>query len=159
MLDWYFDCDGEQHSLRESLKQRPPAGGAAAAPIQRKQNFKLERYTFPGASPPRPGQCYVLFRTLLDTFRAKIQKLAEKYCQDDSSKGADAFDEKIIWERSKEYALDTSAEPNVWLALSRLEDGFRKPVAVKKNDEDEDAERLKRIMRKLRPGSFIASAA
>jgi len=158
MLDWYFDCDGEQHSLRESLKQRPPAGGAAAAPIQRKQNFKLERYTFPGASPPRPGQCYVLFRTLLDTFRGKIQKLAEKYCQDDSSKGADAFDEKIIWERSKEYALDTSAEPNVWLALSRLEDGFRKPVAVKKNDEDEDAERLKRIMRKLRPGSFIASA-
>ena len=161
MLDWYFDCDGEQHSLRESLKQRPPASGAAAAaaaPIQRNQKFKLERYVLPGTSPPRPGECYVRFRTLLDAFRGKIQKLAEKYCQDDSSRGADAFDESIIWERSKEYALDASADPNVWLALSRLEDGFRKPVAVKKNDGEHDVERLQRIMRKLRPGSFIASA-
>jgi hypothetical protein len=156
MLDWYFDCDGEQHSLRETLKQRPPApdsAAKAAVPTQR----KLERYT--RATLDRPGEtsCYKLFQTLLDTFREKIQKLAQKYCQDDS-KGAEAFDNKFIWERSKEYALDTSEVPNVWLALSQLEDGFRKPVAVKKNDADDDVERLQRIMRKLRPGSFIASA-
>jgi hypothetical protein len=154
MLDWYFDCDGEQYSLREALKQGHSAPGATATCIQ----LKLERYT--GAAADRPGEtsCYKLFRTLLGTFRGKIQKLARKYCQGDSSRGAAAFDENIIWERSKEYALDTSDEPNVWLALSRLEDGFRKPVAVKKNDDDDDVERLQRIMRKLRPGSFIASA-
>jgi hypothetical protein len=156
MLDWYFDCDGEQHSLRESLKHRPPAAGAAAAPAAPIQR-KLERYTAASSPPPGETSCYVLFRTLLDSFRGKIQQLAEKYCQKDS-RSADAHDEKIIWERSKEYALDSSADTNVWLALSRLEDGFRKPVAVKKNDEEEDKERLQRIMRKLRPGSFIASA-
>jgi hypothetical protein len=148
MLDWYFDCDGEQHSLREALKQHPQVSGAAAAPAVSTQR-KLERYTratldFPGAT-----SCYKLFQTLLNSFRAKIQKLAQK---------EDALDDQIIWERSKEYALDASDPPNVWLALSQLEDGFRKPVAVKKNDADDDVERLQHIMRKLRPGSFIASA-
>jgi hypothetical protein len=46
----------------------------------------------------------------------------------------------------------------VFLALGRLEDGFRKPVAVKLNDGKQDERRVQRIMRKLKPGSFIASA-
>jgi hypothetical protein len=65
----------------------------------------------------------------------------------------------MIWRRRKQFALDRGPEHDVWLALSRLENGFRKPVAVKRNDESlGDKARLQLIMRRLKPGSFIASA-
>jgi hypothetical protein len=169
MLDWYFDCDDEQHSLRELLKRSTAAhskapsqasGGTKATPR------KLERYA--KADRPDGGQsCYVLFQGLLAAFRLKVQTLAEARCKGDPT-DVEACDEGMIWVRHTDYALDScpSNHPNprqfqhsVWLGLGRLEDGFRKPVAFKRNDEDEEQQaKLVRMMRKLKPGSFIASA-
>jgi hypothetical protein len=65
----------------------------------------------------------------------------------------------MIWRRRKFFGLDRGPKHDVWLALGRLENGFRKPVAVKRNDESpKDKANLKLIMRRLKPGSFIASA-
>jgi hypothetical protein len=164
MLDWYFDCDDEQHSLRELLKQSTAAH--FKAPATKATPRKLERYA--KADRPDGGQnCYVLFQGLLAAFRSKIQTLAEAECKGDPT-DLEACDERMIWDRSTFYALDScpSNHPNpqqfshsVWLGLGRLEDGFRKPVAFKRNDENEEQQaKLVRMMRKLKPGSFIASA-
>jgi hypothetical protein len=163
MLDWYFDCDGEQHSLRQLLKPSPPksmpeaartkswalvAGGPSSSSVS--SLSKCERID--GASA-----CCDLFGKLLRKFRGNIQSLASKYCKEDSQ-DVEAWDEKIIWRRCSRYGLDAGPPYHVYLALGRLEDGFRKPVAVKLNDKGDNELRVQRIMRKLKPGSFIASA-
>jgi len=193
MLDWYFDCEGEQCSLRGWLMQAqalvPAAGGGAAAggaiAAKPKKSSELKSTSKPTASaaataaappPPKPERhtradakdappsIFHHFQGHLQVFREKIQKLAafpiERSQDPDSGDAAavDGFDETFVWIRANEYGLDSATNPNVWLGLGRLEDGFRKPVAIKKNDEADDKLRLKRVMRKLKPGSFIASA-
>jgi hypothetical protein len=156
MLDWYFDCDGKQHSLRELLKPSPPESMPEAT--QKKSwafvagipSSKLERIR--GAST-----CCDTFSALLEKFGGNIESLAKRYCKEDPQ-DVEACKEDIIWKRYPRYGLDAGRSHNVFLALGRLEDGFRKPVAVKLNDGEEDEWRVKRIMRKLKPGSFIASA-
>jgi hypothetical protein len=170
MLDWYFDCDDEQHSLRESLKRSSASqvkgkaqagGGAQAAPPH-----KLERIGKHKQPDETESSCYVLFRRLLNDFRETLSELSEKYCGEDQC-GPEAFHESMIWIRKDKYALDACPSDrnpqehrhNVWLGLGRLEGGIRKPAAFKKNDETpEQKAKLAQIMRKLKPGSFIASA-
>jgi hypothetical protein len=199
MLDWYFDCDGEQHSLQEMLKHPltsvPAAGGnlylfdacldfnivdvmcncfgritfCFAAPrsggganmqasallpekLPETSSPKLERYTKFNA----PDSDYFCFQLHLQLFRDKIQHLAA-HCPNDPKEPE--CEEKIIWRRRKFFGLDRGPKHDVWLALGWLENGFHKPVAVKRNDESpKDKAKLKFIMRRLKPGSFIASA-
>jgi hypothetical protein len=127
---------------------RPTATAGGVAPAE-----KLERYT---AACSSSTSCYVLFRHFLQKFRDKITKL-KLHCVGDRA-GANDYDESLIWIRSDEYGIDR-CNHNIWLGLGRLEGGFRRPVAFKLNDAaDGDGLHLARIMRKLKPGSFIASA-
>lgn len=171
MLDWYFDCDDEQHSLRESLKRSSASqvkGKAQAGNGARAQatSHKLERVGKEKQPDETESSCYVLFRRLLSDFRGTLSELSEKYCAEDRC-GPEAYDDSMIWIRKNMYALDACPsdrnpqehQHNVWLGLGRLEGGIRKPAAFKKNDETAAQQaKLSQIMRKLKPGSFIASA-
>jgi hypothetical protein len=151
MLDWYFDCEGGAHSLKHWLTAAPAAAASTA----------------PHTKPHR-GTLYTTFHACLDKFR----KTALSFEHDPRLRSilAGWHPECHIWLRHDDYALDLhNARPGdaaqVWLGLGRMEDGFRPPVAIKRNQDDKDPRaqeqnrfRLKRVMRKLKPGSFIASA-
>ena len=189
MLDWYFDCEGEQWSLRGLLTRDPSAalsamkgaaavkgaaaGGASATNPKLASKPKASATAVPAGSPPQKPErhtkantadagnvsIYHRFQGFLQVFRETIHKVRLEAPAETPGQGAAAVDgENFIWHRKDAFGLDSIEKPNVWLGLGRLEDGFRKPVAIKKNDEAEDSLRLKRIMRKLKPGSFIASA-
>jgi hypothetical protein len=156
MLDWYFDCDDDQHSLRELLKPSSVSqvtGKAEAGDGAEVTSLKLERYA--KADKPDDGEssCYVLFHIFLNDFLGIIRRLFEKYCGDDIP---GSFNESMIWIRADEYAVDTWPH-KVWLGLGRLENGVRKPVTFRAIDDCKIA-RLPQLKRKLESGRFIASA-
>ena len=158
MLDWYFDCEGLDYSLRQWLTEALVVAGRAVLPL------KPHRYH--DATNGERCALYTTFHGFLKTFREKVQSFAANYRENLTGQ----HPESHIWLRYDYYALDLhNAKPGdeaqVWLGLGRLEDGFRSPVAIKRNRDDKDAEQreqhqfmLKRVMRKLKPGSFIASA-
>jgi hypothetical protein len=157
MLDWYFDCEGSACSLKKWLTS---SHVAAAAPAE-----KLHRY-----NNAKTATLYTSFHVFLKLFREKVRSFDAQYGELLKRQGT----EDHIWLRDDYFALDLhnakqGESAQVWLGLGRLEDGFRKPVAIKRNvhKKDPSAEeesflesqaRLKRVMRKLKPGSFIASA-
>lgn len=157
MLDWYFDCEGAAYSLKHWLTAAP----AAAAPAP---------------SHAKPHRCtHATSGTLYTTFHACLKKFCETALKFEQDRRLSSIlfgwhEESHIWVRHDDFALDLhNARPGdaaqVWLGLGRVEDGFRRPVAIKRNQDDKDPRvreenrlRLQRVMRKLKPGSFIASA-
>lgn len=155
MLDWYFDAEGSNFSLCSLTTER---AAAAAADSHRES---------PGDAPgPKPERVkdvrlkrlYSDFHKCTNSFRQLINKLA-------TTRHATDNRDDYVWSRSNDFSIDSSFDPskkeetNVWLGLGPFDDafGYRMPVAIKKNNA-EDEHRLMRVMKRLKPGSFIASA-
>ena len=185
MLDWYFDAEGSNFSLcsltteraaaaaADSHREPPGAARANAKPNGVKAGGQAAVATdsvadAPGPKPERVKdvrhkRLYSDFHKCTDSFRQLINKLA-------TTSHAKRRHEDYVWSRSNDFSIDSSfvhdprdpsKETNVWLGLGPLDVafGYRMPVAIKKNPENaQDEQRLMRVMKRLKPGSFIASA-
>jgi hypothetical protein len=184
MLDWYFDAEGSNFSLcsltteraaaaaADSHREPPEAARANAKPNGVKAGGQAAAATdsvadAPGPKPQRVEdvrhkRLYSDFHKCTNSFRQLINKLA-------ATSHATRHPDDYVWSRSNDFSIDSSfvhdpskqEESNVWLGLGPLDDafGYIMPVAIKKNPENAEVEqRLMRVMKRLKPGSFIASA-
>ena len=162
MLDWYFDHQGESCSLRvlmaindeTELNSRlragspPPAASAARGAKPGRHNTACDH------------EFYSTFVSCLQQFFSMVQSLKLQ------KRNAGLASKLVFFCKDPSFSIDSTAsaaQSLVWLGLGEeeviIETGqkFCKPVAIKSH-QNVDPEIFARMMRQMKPGSFIASA-
>lgn len=164
MLDWYFDHQGESCSLRVLM----------AINDETELNSRLRAGSPPptasaarGAKPGRHNTAcdhgfYSAFVSSLQQFFSMVQSLKVQ-----KRNAGLATNKLVFFCKDPSFSIDSTASaaqgPLVWLGLGEeeviIETGqkFCKPVAIKSH-QNVDPEIFARMMRQMKPGSFIASA-
>ena len=165
-LDWYFDHEGEACSLRvlmaindADLNVRlrdgsPPAAHRGAKSGRHKNASKANSF-------------YGTFLKFLKLFFDMTQRLK---IEKQKAQLGPAASKNVFFCRDASFSIDSTNPPHqglVWLGLGKeetvIETGiitgqkFYKPVAIKSR-QNVDPETFSRVMRQMKPGSFIASA-
>jgi hypothetical protein len=161
-LDWYFDHEGKACSLRELMAIRGDGDlQTRVAEGSRTRGTKPGRYTFATTDLFYQTFLHLLKRFFYTTLFLKRQKLAWQ-AKNPGCSGKEVFfcrDDQV----SIDSTADASSEPRVWLGLGQeetiIETGemFCKPVAIKSRQNINPVV-FSRMMRQMKPGSFIASA-
>ena len=158
-LDWYFDHEGKECSLRvlmainDDAELRRRVGGGAG-----RRGAKPGRFT--GA--PAGSFCNTFYH-LMQRFFDMTLRLKRQKQQHHGGAGAKA----VFFCRDSSFSIDSTArapsEGLVWLGLGCEEtiietaQAYCKPVAIKSR-QNVDPAIFARMMGQMKPGSFIASA-
>ncbi len=167
MLDWYFDHQGESCSLRvlmaindeTELNSRLRSGSPPPA-------ASADRVAKPGRHKTACNHVfYSTFVSCLQQFFSMVQSLKLQ-----KSNAGLATSKRVFFCKDPSFSIDSTASaaqaaPLVWLGLGEeeviIETGqtfcICKPVAIKSH-QNVDPEIFSRMMRQMKPGSFIASA-